>query len=53
MIGNGFNSDVNTLKIQTDGKIVAGGNFTTYSGVNTYRIVRLNTDGTRDTSFNI
>jgi uncharacterized delta-60 repeat protein len=50
-IGIGFNNSVLALKIQSDGKIVAGGNFTTYNGVTSNRIARLNTDGTRDTAF--
>jgi uncharacterized delta-60 repeat protein len=53
-IGTGFNSSVVlTLAVQTDGKILAGGNFTTYQGVSANRIIRLNIDGSRDTSFNI
>ena len=48
----GFNSTVNDIKIQPDGKIVAVGAFTTYSGSTRNRIVRLNTDGTYDTTFN-
>jgi hypothetical protein len=36
---------------QSDGKILASGTFTTYKGVSANRIVRINTDGTRDTSF--
>jgi uncharacterized delta-60 repeat protein len=49
----GFNGQVNDIRIQSDGKIVAVGNFTTYSGSTRNRIVRLNTDGTYDTTFNI
>lgn len=40
-------------KIQSDGKIIIGGQFTTYNGVNVNNIARLNTDGTLDTTFNI
>jgi hypothetical protein len=50
--GSGFNSTVRVLSIDNNGKIYAGGDFTTYSGVTVNRIVRLNTDGTRDTTFN-
>ena len=46
---NGFNSQVNTIAVQSDQKILVGGNFTTYSGSNKGYIVRLNTDGTADT----
>jgi uncharacterized delta-60 repeat protein len=49
----GFNGQVNDIRIQSDGKIVAVGNFTTYSGSTRNRIVRLNTNGTYDTTFNI
>lgn len=50
-IGTGFGSDVETIAIQTDGKILVGGNFTTFNGVTTNRLVRLNEDGSRDTTF--
>ena len=49
--GTGFNSFVNSIAIQSDGKIVCGGFFTTFNGVTVNRIVRLNSDGTRDTNF--
>jgi uncharacterized delta-60 repeat protein len=51
-IGTGFNGRVWGLALQSDGKIIAVGEFTTYSGVTANRIVRLNTNGTIDTSFN-
>jgi uncharacterized delta-60 repeat protein len=50
-IGTGFNSSVNTISIQSDGKILVGGQFTTYNGVSLNRIIRLNSDGSQDTSF--
>jgi uncharacterized delta-60 repeat protein len=49
--GTAFDSTVNSIAIQSDGKIVIGGNFTTFNGTTVNRIVRLNTDGTRDTTF--
>ena len=52
-IGNGFNDDVRTLVIQSDGKILVGGNFTSFDGVSQNRLIRLNSDGTKDNSFNI
>jgi uncharacterized delta-60 repeat protein len=52
-IGTGFNSTVSALTIQTDGKVIVGGSFTSYQGVAANRIIRLNSDGTRDTSFDI
>ena len=52
-IGTGFNSTINTLATQSDGKILIGGQFTSYSGSsNINRIARLNTNGTLDTTFN-
>jgi len=53
VIGTGFNSTVTDLRIQSDGKILAIGQFTTYSGSSTSGIVRLNISGTRDTTFNV
>lgn len=50
-VGTGFNEDVNTIAVQTDGKIILGGNFTTYNSDTANRIVRLNEDGTKDESF--
>lgn len=41
------------IREQSDGKIIATGTFTTYQGVSANRIVRINTDGSRDTTFNI
>jgi uncharacterized delta-60 repeat protein len=51
-VGTGFNSTVVAVKIQPDGKILCAGNFITYSGVSSNGIIRLNTDGSVDTSFN-
>jgi uncharacterized delta-60 repeat protein len=53
VIGTGFNSNIQTIQLQPDGKILVGGLFTNYSGVNGNSIVRLNTDGSIDTTFNI
>ncbi|MDX1905915.1 MAG: T9SS type A sorting domain-containing protein [Bacteroidia bacterium] len=50
--GDGFNEAVHTIARQPDGKMVVGGNFTSYNGVLRNRIVRLNADGTLDPSFN-
>lgn len=38
---------------QSDGKLIVVGNFTTFNGVSKKNIVRLNLDGTIDTSFNV
>ncbi len=50
--GSGFNGQVYSVSIQSDGKILAAGNFTKYNGVTFGRIVRLMQDGTIDGSFN-
>ncbi len=52
-IGTGFNNVVLTISIQTDGKIIVGGDFTNFNGVSRKKIARLNNDGTLDTTFNI
>jgi uncharacterized delta-60 repeat protein len=52
-IGTGFNLSVQTIKIQSDGKILIGGNFTAYNGTTSNRIIRLNTDGSIDNTFNV
>lgn len=50
-IGSGFNNTVNAIERQSDGKLVAGGGFTTYNGVSSDRLIRLNTDGSKDTGY--
>lgn len=42
---------VECVAVQSDGKIVLGGNFTSWNGATVGNIVRLNSDGTHDTSF--
>jgi len=51
--GSGFNGRVDCIVILNDGKIIAGGTFTNYNGLTSNRIVKLNTNGTIDTSFSI
>jgi len=51
------NSEVDSLVVQPDGKVLVGGLFTTFSpnggaAVTRHNIARLNTDGTVDSSFN-
>jgi len=48
-----FNSTVNDFVEQTDGKIICVGDFTDYDGSTSNRIIRLNTDGTKDNTFDI
>jgi len=50
--GEGFDHMVNTILLQPDGKIFVGGNFARYDNVPAYDLIRLNADGSIDTSFN-
>ena len=51
--GTGTNNIINTCVIQNDEKIIIGGNFNTYNGIVKGAIVRLNSDGVLDTTFNV
>ncbi|MBN2159642.1 MAG: delta-60 repeat domain-containing protein [Spirochaetes bacterium] len=50
--GTGADGGVVTMAIQRDGKVLVGGYFTTYNGPVPDRIIRLNTDGSVDSTFN-
>jgi uncharacterized delta-60 repeat protein len=51
--GSGPNGVIHTIGLQSDGKIIIGGSFTQYNGVDVPdRLIRLNTDGSWDSSFN-
>ena len=50
--GTGFDFTVEEIIVQADGRILVGGNFTTYNGTPRAAIARLNADGSLDTSFN-
>ena len=50
--GGGFDNYPLTIKIQVDGKIICGGTFTNYNGTPANRIIRLNSNGMVDGSFN-
>ena len=52
-VGTGFNGDIYTAKIQSDGKIICGGDFTSYNGTTRNRLVKLNSDGSIDNSFSV
>jgi uncharacterized delta-60 repeat protein len=52
-IGTGPNNNVFGYAQQSDGKLIIVGSFTEWNGITVGRIVRLNTDGTRDTTFSI
>jgi uncharacterized delta-60 repeat protein len=49
--GSGPNNRINCIAIQSDDKIVIGGEFQTYNGIQSNLIARLNTDGSLDTAF--
>lgn len=51
--GAGTNGEINSVAIQTDGKIIMAGSFTNYAYTPKNRIARLNSDGTIDANFNI
>lgn len=51
--GAGFGGvRVNTVAVQSDGKILIGGHFGSYNGTQRLLIARLNSDGSLDESFN-
>ena len=52
-IGTGFNDVANSIQIQSDSKILVGGNFTTFQGVSQKSLIRLNSDGSKDVTFDI
>ena len=52
-IGTGFNGTVRKVILQPDGKILAGGLFTTFNGTSKNGIIRLNADGTPDNGFTV
>jgi uncharacterized delta-60 repeat protein len=52
-IGDGFNNDIRSIVLQPDGKILVSGRFTSFDGNSANGLVRLNTDGSRDTGFDI
>lgn len=52
-LGTGFNGSITCLTQQSDGKILVGGNFTSYNGISANGIVRLNKNGSLDNSFNV
>lgn len=49
--GVGASLTVFAVAVQADGKIIIGGDFSTYNGVQKYGVARLNANGTLDTSF--
>ncbi len=52
--GMGFNGYyVESITVQPDGKIIVGGEFTMFNGIAAPHLVRLNTDGSRDNTFDV
>src|SRR6185369_10668411 len=51
-LGVGFNSWVNVLAVQPDGRLVAGGLFTRFNNLLRRYVARLNLDGSLDATFN-
>ena len=49
--GTGAGGPVRSVRLQPDGKVLIGGNFTTYNSVERIRIARLNSTGVLDNSF--
>ncbi|MEO6033813.1 MAG: Calx-beta domain-containing protein, partial [Verrucomicrobiota bacterium] len=49
---NGTNGTVYCVAVQTDGKVVIGGDFSSFGNVAYRHLVRLNQDGSLDTTFN-
>ena len=52
-IGTGFNGNILTGALATDGDLYVTGSFTSYNGSSAPGILRLNTDGSIDTNYNV
>ena len=50
-IGSGADSEVSSIAVQADGKILLGGDFEKWNGRRAGNFVRLNANGTQDTAF--
>lgn len=49
--GAGGNGNISSLAIQPDGKVIVGGDFTSWNGIARVGVVRLDVDGSLDSSF--
>lgn len=49
--GIAANDQIRTISLQSDGKLIIGGGFTSFDGVSRTRIARVNLDGSLDSSF--
>jgi len=52
-IGTGFNGLPRKMVLQSDGKILVGGDFTEYNGILSKYIIRLNPNGSVDDNFSV
>lgn len=52
-VGVGFNFPPTTMALQSDGRVLVGGPFTSFNGTNRQYLVRLKSDGTLDASFQL
>jgi hypothetical protein len=53
IFGNGFNNTINSIEIQSDNKLIVVGGFSAYNSATVSAgLIRLNTNGTLDTTFN-
>ena len=52
-LGSGPNNRVQTIKLLSNGQILVGGLFTQFNGTSQNGIIKLNANGTVDTTFNI
>jgi len=51
-VGSAANASIYEIKLQPDGKIIVGGDFSLFNGLNKNGIVRLNRDGSVDPTIN-
>ncbi|RYZ83339.1 MAG: T9SS type A sorting domain-containing protein, partial [Moraxellaceae bacterium] len=51
-VGTGANLGISKVVILPNGKVIIGGDFTTFNNIAINRIARLNSDGSLDTTFN-
>lgn len=52
-VGSGFDKYVSDIKLQPDGKVLLGGGFEEYNGYSSKCLIRLNSNGSIDTTFNV
>lgn len=52
LVTSGFDGIVNSVVIDSSGRYICGGNFTSYNGTPIKRVARINGDGSLDTTFN-